>query len=251
MKKSVYKEFAKIDSSHWWHVGRQKIIEKQLAAVSNSKSHRLKILNVGAGTGGTIPTLEKFGEVTNADVSKEAVRYLKLKGYESTYFNSKKLPFKNSSFDVVAALDVLEHTENDLETLIDWLRVLRPGGTLLITVPAYQWLWSDHDEANMHYRRYTKKSLLRVLDKAGVQDINKVSYMIVFSLPLIVGFRMLKKIKKRMGKTKKSSTKIDSVKIPASINSFFIKVLSFEGILQKIINFPFGTSVIANVQKPK
>ena len=251
MKKSAFQELNEVENSFWWHVGRKKIIEKQLSTIGNSNNQPLTILNVGAGTGGTIATLEKFGVVTNVDSSEEAIKYLQRNGYHGELFDGKKLPFADSSFDIVAALDVLEHILDGPGAIKDWLSVLKPGGTLLITVPAYQWLWSDHDVANMHFRRYTKRSLKKALNEFASLEVEKLSYMIVFSLPLIVGYRILGKAKKLIFKQNKLTAKTNLIELPRPVNSLFISLLSLEASMQKTIDFPFGTSVIARVRKPE
>lgn len=244
MKKRAYAELAGLEKTFWWHVGRMDIIDKQLRPLSKGKKS-LSILNIGAGTGGTIPTLEKHGTVVNVDTSDEAISFLNSSGYEVKKIDGKKLPFKDDSFDVLAALDVLEHVEDDSRAVKEWARVLRPGGHIILTVPAYQWLWSEHDETNMHFRRYTKSSLQEVLSEAGSLSSRKTSYMIAFSLPLIIGFRLLEKVRPR--KLDKKSTNF--IPLPQKINSLFIEFLKAEGSLQKIIDLPAGTSLIAVYQK--
>lgn len=244
MKKRAYAELAELETTFWWHVGRMDIINKQLKGLSK-KGSSLKILNVGAGTGGTIPTLERHGSVTNVDTSDEAIAFLKKSGYTVKKIDGKTLPFKDNSFDVLTALDVLEHVENDAEAIVEWTRVLKPGGHLVISVPAYQWLWSEHDETNMHYRRYTRKSLKTVFNNESSLKSKKVSYMITFSLPLIIGFRLLEKVRPK----KPSNDSTNFVQLPAPINGFFINLLKLEGSIQKAVNIPAGTSLIAIYEK--
>ncbi len=241
MKKSAYKELASLEKTYWWHVGRMNIIEHQLRLVAGDRTD-LKILNIGSGTGGTIPTIEKFGEVTNLDTSNDAIKYLRCSGYDAVKFDGGKIPFKDRSFDLVVAFDVLEHVEDDAQVLEDWFRVVKKSGTLIVTVPAYQWLWSKHDEDNLHYRRYTKKSLKKTLDRLNSYKVSKFSYMIVFSLPLIVGFRLLEK-------GRKTTTRSNFVQPPALINKFFISLLGVEGHFHKYISFPAGTSLIIRIKK--
>ncbi len=151
MKVSEYQKMAELEDSYWWHVGRKSIISQQMKRLNLKK--RPKILNIGCGTGGMIPLFEQYGDVTNVDVSNEAIKFCKQQGYKDIFkYNGKKLPFKNNSFGMVVATDVLEHIEDDDAALVEWRRVLKPNGHLLITVPAYQWLWSEHDESLQHYR---------------------------------------------------------------------------------------------------
>lgn len=244
MKKRAYVELAKLEKSFWWHVGRMNIIDKQLRSLSKNKDD-LAILNIGAGTGGTIPTLEKHGKVTNVDTSEEAIAFLKKSGYTVKKIDGKKLPFKDHSFDIITALDVLEHVEDEEKTLKEWTRVLKPDGHLVLTVPAYQWLWSEHDEVNMHYRRYTRKRLLTAIHQNGLLKSVKTSYMIFFSLPLIIGFRLIEKMRPKQ-KVKQST---NFVSLPEPINNLFINLLRLEGIIQTVISLPAGTSLIGIYHK--
>lgn len=236
---------AERERSYWWHVGRYAIIEKYMEfALSSNRSTDLKILNIGAGTGGTIHVLEQFGKLTNADTSNESVKYLKKRNYGVDKISTKKLPYDDSSFDATVALDVLEHIQEDTEALKEWRRVLKPGGRAIVSVPAYQWLWSDHDVSLGHFRRYTKKEILKKAAIASLDPI-KSSYAIVFSLPLIVVFRLLNGVCKK-GETSTSSY----VDVPGWINSFFIKMLILESRGHKLFHYPFGTSVFSILEKP-
>lgn len=236
-----YARMAERERTYWWHAGRLSVIDTWLAKwVVQGKN--ATILNVGCGTGGTLPVLEKYGQVENIDVSDEAIKFMKDAGYKVKKVTDHTLPYKDNSFDVVVAFDVLEHIERHEEALKEWNRVLRTGGTILFTVPAYQWLWSDHDTSLHHYRRYTKK-LIRSITPPG-SHISRSSYFIVFSLPLVVGFRYINKI---LGRQSDSETSY--VNVPPIVNSLFTGLLNFEAKFHKFISFPFGTSVITAIRK--
>ncbi len=238
MKTSKYQEMSELENSYWWHVGRKSIISQQLKKLGLKGNP--KILNIGCGTGGMIPLFEQYGQVTNVDVSGEAIAFCKKLGYKNTIkYNGHKLPFKSSSFDMVVATDVLEHIEDDSGALKEWARVLRPNGHLLITVPAYQWLWSEHDESLHHHRRYTASQLHSKLNRQGYKVIKR-SYAISFSFPLIVGYRLLNSL----GGKDKSNKDSGYVILPTPINGFFINLLKLEAQVLKYANLPFGTSII-------
>lgn len=246
MNISEYEKMAKMEDFYWWHVGRKSIL-KHLLSRLESKPRR--ILNVGCGTGGLISLLEGFGEVTNVDPSKEAVSFCHRKGFANVIaISEKSLPFPDRSFDLIVATDVLEHINDDLAALHEWRRVLSDGGALVMTVPAYQWLWSSHDEALHHFRRYSASQLHNLVNRAGFL-VNKRSYIIVFSFPLIVGYRLFSSIighRKIDAKPKEESS---YVILPAPINRLFIFLLQVEALLLKYINFPFGTSIILHASK--
>lgn len=241
MNIAEYSRMAKREQSYWWHVGRLETIDTWLRHHVRPSS-RAKILNVGCGTGGTLPVLEKYGNVTNVDVSPEAIKYMRKNGYKVIKVQDFLLPFKDREFDVVVAFDVLEHIKEHEEALSEWSRVLKKNGAILFTVPAYQWLWSDHDVSLHHHRRYTKKLIRRI--KPASVSINRSSYFISFSLPMVVGFRFLNKVLGR-----KSDSETSYVNVPSWVNSLFIKFLWGESGLQKYITFPFGTSVITMMRK--
>ena len=234
---------AEREQTYWWHLGRLRIIETYLRN-SHKQPKKLKILNVGCGTGGTIDMLEKFGMVDNVDISDEAINFMKKRGYKRlTKVYGVALPFKDKAYDVVGAFDVLEHIEQEADALKEWRRVLKDEGSIIITVPAYQWLWSGHDVSLYHKRRYTIKRLA-IAAKGAELTPEKLSYAIVFSLPLITGFRFLNKILRR-----KTDAETSYVDVPRFINTIFTRLLYIEARLHSKIRFPAGTSVVAVLRK--
>lgn len=234
---------AEREQTYWWHIGRLRIIQTYLRSIKGTK-RTLHILNVGCGTGGTIDMLESLGTVQNVDISDEAIRFMNQKGYHNiTKVEGVKLPFKDGTFDVVGAFDVLEHIEEETEALKEWGRVLKKDGAILITVPAYQWLWSDHDVSLHHKRRYTTRRMAEAAHKAGLK-VDKKSYAIVFSLPLVVGFRFLNKALRR-----KTTSETSYVDVPAWVNNLFTKLLYTEARLHRISSLPAGTSVVAVLRR--
>ena len=244
MKKAEYARMAEREQTYWWHLGRFRIIESYLRqALRHNNTAKPKILNIGCGTGGTIKVLEKFGTVDNVDVSDDAIRLTKKSGYKVTKVQGVELPFKSTTFDIVGAFDVLEHIENDVDALKEWARVLKPGGRVVLTVPAYSWLWSEHDTSLHHFRRHTRAGIRYRAKEAGLKTV-KTSYAIVFSLPLVVGFRWLNKMLGR-----KTDGETSYVNVPKWVNQIFTQLLYVEARLHTFIRFPFGTSVVAILEK--
>ena len=242
MELSEYAKLAAFENKYWWHVGRRSIVARQIARFCCERRD-LHILNVGSGTGGTVEILAEHGKVLNIDHSGEAVRLMQENGYEALQMDGANTPLENEQFDLVAALDVLEHIQEDESALQEWGRLLKPGGYVLLTVPAYQWLWSGHDVSLGHFRRYTASGLEEVVRAAGF-EMCKRSYAITFSFPLIVAFRLVQKLLRP--KIQKSSY----VQLPAILNSLFIRLLRVESFLLEIFNLPFGTSVLVIARKP-
>jgi SAM-dependent methyltransferase len=225
---------------YWWHVGRRYIVREQLRNLGIAHQ---SILNIGCGTGGLVEVLEQFGEVFNADISKEALEFCREKGIKNlSQVTDGKLKFPDHCFDVIVATDVLEHIDEEESALKEWRRVLKPSGTLLLTVPAYQWLWSAHDDALCHKRRYTAAGLHMRMHRAQFK-VSKRSYCIVFSFPLIVAYRLYASIAKR------SEAESSYVVLPSIINSLFVFLLYLEARLTRYINFPFGTSILMCVNR--
>lgn len=245
MNKAEYATMAEREQTYWWHLGRLRIIQSYVQRALGGEKEAA-ILNIGCGTGGTIDMLESFGKTDNVDISDDAIGFMKKRGYKRiTKVSDIKLPFKAKTYDMVGAFDVLEHIDDQVEALKEWRRVLKDDGAIIITVPAYQWLWSDHDVSLHHKRRYTTKRLTEAAQEAGLKP-EKKSYAIIFSLPLIVGFRFLNKILRH-----NTDSETSYVDIPIWINSFFAKLLYGEAKLHKAISFPVGTSVIAILRKAK
>lgn len=238
-----YQRMEQYETSYWWHVGRLKIIEKELERQIGDK-RPLKILNIGCGTGGTIRTLEKFGQVVNVDVSDEAIKFMAKHGFDNIIkVDGIDLPFDTASFDLVCAFDVLEHIDRDTDALREWKRVLKPGGKLVLTVPAYQWLWSCHDECLHHFRRYNVGQLKTITRHVHFRSV-RLSYAIAFSFPLVVGFRMLAKL----GRERPTAAS-SYVELSPTINKLFTKLLFIEASWHRVIKFPFGTSILAVFKK--
>lgn len=245
MKKAEYARMAERESSYWWHLGRLRIIETYLQQATKGKDKKkVRILNIGAGTGGTLAMLEKYGVVDNADISDDAIAFMKQLGYSRIdKVDGIDLPYKDKTYDIVGAFDVLEHIQDQEMALKEWRRVLKDDGAVLITVPAYQWLWSEHDVSLYHCRRYTTGRLKWVANSVGLTP-RKLSYAIVFSLPLVVGFRFLHKIT-----GKKADSETSYVDVPNWVNSLFTRLLYVEAAMHKVMPFLAGTSVITNLRK--
>lgn len=242
MNKSEYAKLYEVEKYYWWHQGRLKLIESQFLGLS--KTGPLKILNVGGGTGGTVPTLEQFGEVENLDISDDAIKFMNQNGYRASKYDGKKLPFSDNNFDVVCAFDVLEHIKEDDKALKEWARVLKPQGHILITVPAYQWLWSKHDESMHHFRRYSRTKLSKLVESVNSLSKEKISYGFMFSFPLVVINRFTEKIFKN---NQKPEAKFP--KLPKPVNKLFIMILVLESRIMRYVSLPWGTSVVAVLKK--
>jgi SAM-dependent methyltransferase len=155
-----------LDEQHWWYRGRRRVIHAELAQLPLPAG--AQILDAGCGSGRTLQELERYGEVRGIELNEQAAQIARARDHGEVLLGRlEELPYGGGTFDLVTCLDVIEHTPDDRVTLAELRRVTAPGGWLLVTVPAYQALWSTHDEANHHYRRYSRRTLRAAAGQAG------------------------------------------------------------------------------------
>ncbi len=186
--------------------------------------------------------------VIGLDTSPHALEYCRVRGWNTVGLIQEdgRLHFGDETADLVTMFDILEHVPDERPLLGEIRRVLRPDGLLVITVPAFQFLWSEHDVALHHYRRYTRHNLTRLLTDEGLEIVS-ASYVITFSFPIIVLYRILKGA---VNLLHPHASKASYVRLPAGLNAFFTRILAWESKLLAYVNFPFGTSVLVVATKP-
>jgi SAM-dependent methyltransferase len=164
-----------VDEHHWWYRGRRRIIHAELDRLALPTPAR--VLDAGCGSGRTLQELARYGVVEGIELNADAAKMAAERGYgEVKLGRLEELPWDEATFDLIACLDVIEHTPDDGVTLRELRRVCKPAGWLLVTVPAYQALWSAHDEANHHYRRYARRSLRLAALSSGWQVARMTSF---------------------------------------------------------------------------
>ena len=242
MEQHTYGIMNNVEDSHWWFVGRRAILEEFLRLIiPNPKFQNFKILDVGCGTGANLEMLANFGESEGVDVSDDALEFCKLKGLKAHKGLAEKLPFADESFDIVTALDVVEHLDDDVAGLREMNRVLKTGGKTLIFVPAFMWLWGVQDDISNHRIRYTKKQIVERLQSAGF-EIERATYANwTFFAPILAG-RTLMKI---TGIKPESENNVNV----SALNGIFGKIFSSERLWLKKFDFPFGVSIVITAQK--
>ncbi|HZG53808.1 MAG TPA: class I SAM-dependent methyltransferase, partial [Pyrinomonadaceae bacterium] len=159
MERHTYAIMYEVEGSHWWFAGRRRILESFIrsivAALNLQGRARPRILDVGCGTGANLEMLAQFGEAEGVDVSEDALAFCRARGLGQVKLGAaEQLPYADASFDLVTALDVVEHLDDDAAGLREMRRVLRPGGRALLFVPAFMWLWGVQDDVSHHRRRY-------------------------------------------------------------------------------------------------
>jgi SAM-dependent methyltransferase len=246
MEKQYYKEYYTLERSHWWFTARLEILERLLSKkIANNGNKRLKILNAGVATGATTTMLEKFGDVVSLEYDKDCCEFLRtVVKMEVVNGSLTELPFEDGSFDLVCAFDVIEHIEDDALALREIRRVLKPEGTIFLTVPAFEFLWSQHDEINHHFRRYTKSNLKKVLlqEKFG---INYLSYFNSILFIPISAVRVLSNLLPKRSKKEGTGSDFEMFKTGQGINKLFYRIFKSELLpLSKGISLPFGISLL-------
>lgn len=242
MDDKLYSLFYLSEERHWWFIGRRNIV---LSFVDGLvlPGKRSRILDVGSGAGATLRELSRYGSAVGIDISRRAVDYCQRRGCRKIVLvGEEELPFPDNCFDLVVALDVIEHLEDDGKALAEYGRILKPGGSLLLTVPAYRWLWSWHDEVNHHRRRYSRRVLRDTLEGSGFTT-SRLSYFSTYLLPLIVLVRLIEKANARLFNLRKEEF---AFRIPgAFINRVLSAIYSSEKRWLRHRNFPCGSSILA------
>lgn len=243
MDRRAYETMAETEDRHWWFVGRRRIIERELEALSLPRD--ASIIDLGAGTGGNLAMLGRFGHVAamepddGARVIASARNNLDIRA--GTLPNA--IPFPDGSADVVGLFDVLEHVEDDRGSLLAIRRLLKPDGFLLLTVPAHQWLWSAHDEMLHHFRRYSRRGLRSLAVSSGFR-VRKLSFFNAALFPLAAAMRL-----SNMRQADRSPAGVGIP--PRFLNAAMTGILRAEGGLLRLTNLPVGLSLLATLQKPQ
>jgi SAM-dependent methyltransferase len=241
MKKDFAKSYGELEDWHWWFRGRQRVLESILSRRLNGASPK-RILSVGCGPAEGLQWLTPYtnagGTVVGLDV--EPLHARSSEGIEFVVGSLEAAPLKDHSFDAVLALDVLEHLDDDSLGLKEVSRLVKPGGLLLITVPALPSIWGGQDLISEHRRRYTKRSLRRLFDAGGLSDY-RITYFNTLLFPLAAGLRWSRRLLK---KAQQPRSDFDDSK-PGPLNEILAMVFSSERFLIDRAPLPFGVSLLA------
>lgn len=228
---------AGLKDDFFWFRGKLDLIETLLSEFQDRKDRR--ILSLGCGTGEETEVLGKFGEVHCIDMDPRALA-LAPAGVIKTAADATRLPYPDSSFDIAAAFDLLEHVRDDCKAIEEVRRVLRPGGVFIFTVPAFPWLMSGHDRALGHFRRYDKAGLRKLL--SGLVRV-KLGFWSFFLFPPVAMVRILRR--------SEPEPRVHATKLPSPLNTLLYYMLKTENLLIKCgIPLPFGTTIYGVYTKP-
>jgi SAM-dependent methyltransferase len=239
MDRDYERQTHQAEDRHWWYRGRRTVLEGVIAGLGLPTGAR--ILDAGCGSGRNMLELVRFGTVTGVELSQTSVDLARERGMGEVVAGSVlEMPFADDSFDLAVSLDVIEHLEDDLTALREIRRTVAPGGALLVTVPAYQWLWSGHDEINHHHRRYTRRSLQSVAERAGWSQL-RTTYFNSLLLPVAIFLRVLDRVN-----TKTTESSLDLWVPPEPINWLLERPLAFEAaLIAHGGRIPAGLSLLA------
>jgi SAM-dependent methyltransferase len=237
MERAVFDRMAEHDQVHWWYVARRRILADLIRREADLPRDA-RILEIGCGTGHNFEMLRKFGRLDALEVDAEA------RSLASTRLGRQvgdaPLPeltgVPDGSYDLIALLDVLEHVDGRPESLRSIAAKLAPGGKILVTVPAYQWMWSAHDLAHHHKLRYSRQGLRRDAEAAGLK-VRKIGFFNSLLFPVAAAVRILGKI---VGKTSS-----DDNLPPRPLNAVFERIFRLERHLIGRVPLPAGVSLFA------
>lgn len=244
MNPEEYRRMADLEGVQWWYVGMRRIARALLTPLLKAGGERpRRLLDAGCGTGWNLQDLTAFGETHGVDLSPLAVITTQRRGGRVIQGNLLGLPYANASFDVVTSFDVLYHAwvRDDVQAVRELARVLKPGGLILVKVPALKILWGAHDEAVHSRHRYTRAEVESLLDRAGLRLIRS-TYANSLLFPVLLSRRFLDRLFDRHGS--------DVALLPPLLEKIFGGLLGTEAKLVGWFDLPIGASVFAVARKP-
>ena len=239
------------EDSHWWFASRVRAID---SVAGPQLGRNLRVLDVGCGAGNMMHHLARYGTVKGVEIDPRPLRLAQQRGYDVRLADAGAgIPFDAAQFDLVAALDVIEHTKDDIAVLRECARVLSPGGHLLVTVPAFMFLWSQNDVLNAHERRYTAGMLKQRIETAGFR-LKRLTYNNFLVFPMAAALILLRRKSQNAPQLRSHHFEEDAYQVdmePASppVNAVLAGVGQVEATLLRAVSLPWGTSLIALAQK--
>jgi SAM-dependent methyltransferase len=250
MQSEIFEAIYQNEKTNWWFVARRRLVRQALVRhgaprTASGFSPRLRLLDIGCGTGAMLEEFAPLGTVVGTDLSPVALQFCLGRGLRRILFaDGTLLPFADGSFDGISAMDVIEHIEDDAAVLRECQRICAPGGVVLITVPALRWLWSTRDERLAHKRRYHRAGLMAIAQQVGF-EVEKCSY---YTLCLLPPFAAVVWSDRLLGR--KPHVKQDVATLPRWANRILLALLLAEQWLMRWVNYPAGVSLFCVLRKP-
>jgi SAM-dependent methyltransferase len=243
MDRQVYDRMRDLERDHWWFSARREILAGEIARLPLRSG--AQILEVGCGTGGNLPMLGRFGDVQAIEPDAASRLYASEQTGVEVHCGSLPhvLPSFPAGFALVAALDVIEHVEDDAGAVVALGRLLKPGGFLITTAPANPWLWSAHDVAHHHHRRYDQAAYTRLFEAAGL-SVRRVSHFNSLLFPAIVAARAVGKLARRRGGD-------EAAQPPTPLNDLLRQIFASESAFLRGVDLPFGVSLLLIAEAPR
>jgi SAM-dependent methyltransferase len=251
MEAAAYRQFRVLEESHWWFRGRRTVylgLLRQHLAGTRPRN----VLDLGCGVGGFLAGLSALGErVVPTDLDRESLGFCKQRGFPlGVVSNGYALPFADAAFELVCLFDALEHIPDEGRALAEVARVLAPGGRVAVSVPAYPFLFANNDRVARHCRRYTRASLARALEAAGLEP-ERNTHTNVFLFPLILPTVLLIKLWERVWQRRPDPERTNlSVPMPAALQGLLYRVFAAELAFTRRFDWPAGHSILAIARKP-
>jgi SAM-dependent methyltransferase len=242
VERSVYAIEAAIEETHWWFCGRRRLFARELRQGRIAPPAR--VLDVGTSSGTNLRLLRALGftDVIGLDQSADAIAFCAAKGLGTVERGDVcAMPFADESFDLVLATDIIEHVEDDRRALREIVRVLRPGGTVLVTVPAFRLLWGLQDRVAQHKRRYRLAALGALLERAGLTVRRAYYFNYFLFLPILVARRLIDAFGIRLQSENDFNTRL--------LNRLLTAVFAIDVRSAPVIKPPFGVSLLALAMK--
>ncbi|MEM7306022.1 MAG: class I SAM-dependent methyltransferase [Planctomycetota bacterium] len=251
MEANAYKQFLELERTHWWFRGRRTVYFGLLRHHLNGSGAPKRVLDLGCGMGGFLEGLGEIGErITPSDISLESLGHCADRGFPHGILSSGySLPFADDSFDLVCMFDAIEHIPDDHTVMREVARVLRPGGHVFVSVPAYQFLFANNDRVAQHQRRYTRGMLRGVFEQAGLTvERNTHSNVFLFPLilPAVLGIKLIETLFPR--KLDPEHTNL-SWPIPGFVHDFLHACFAAELPISRRFDWPAGHSIAAIARK--
>jgi SAM-dependent methyltransferase len=229
---------------YWWYTARSELLRTVLGSYVGEPD---RILDVGSADGPSVGWLQGRGRHTSLDMDSRGLPPGGVCG------SALALPFRDATFDVVAAFDVLEHCEPESVAMAELARVLTPGGRLLMSVPAYSWAWTSFDDENGHHRRYTRPRVLAALERAGLR-VDRVTYAFTSVFPFFVAERLARRVRAAMAGGRPAVAPADVVslpELPRPVERMLLSLTRLDRSLLGSRDLPFGSSVLTAAIKAR